>query len=222
MLAGVINWDRVHRYRRGFEARGDEAWPAEMKRVAQEEAWRFHDRIMLTCDRPYSGVSAAELGLAMSEQEWLSASSVLRLEHEFTHYATKRIWGTMSLNLLDETLCDFMGMTLALGAFRAEHFLRFMGLEAYPTLRADGRLGTYTAELTAGAAAVQATLAVHAARRLERLAEGRYDLRQRQRLLLALAPLPLEAHAAAEADELFAASWEAAGQSLATAAMAAR
>lgn len=50
-----------------------------------------------------------------SNQSWLKASTVLRLEHELTHLATKRLLGEMRLNLLDELVADCMGMVAALG-----------------------------------------------------------------------------------------------------------
>lgn len=209
MVAGFINWDRVHSYRREFEAEhGPAGWNAEMARVARQEPWRFHDRVMITCARPYSAVAAADLGLPWDEAEWLRRSDLLRTEHEFTHYATKRVWGAMSLNLLDETLCDFMGMTLALGGFEADSFLRFLGLENFPRVRPDGRLHTYVAELDEEARALEASVVVRAARTLERIAEHHYDPEQRPRMLLSLAVLPLEALASAQADALFAEAWE--------------
>ena len=137
MVAGFINWERVQRYRDAWLAEGgsQDGWPEEMARAAREESWRFYDRFMLTCERPYSDVSASQLGLAMSEADWVEKSTLLRVEHEFTHYATKRAFGAMSLHLFDETIADFMGTTLALGTFRAEWFLRFLGLEAWPAVR---------------------------------------------------------------------------------------
>lgn len=214
MIAGFIDWHRVHQYRREFEAlAGPAAWPDEMKRVAKEEPWRFHDRIMLTCAKPYSAVSAADLGLAIGEDEWVDVSDRLRVEHEFTHYATKRVFGSMSLNLLDETLCDFMGMTHALGRFEAAAFLRFMGLEDFPVVREDGRLTTYTKGLSAAARQLVAAVTVRAAARLEALAERHAG--ERVRMLLALAPLPLDLIASAEGEVAFAESWEAAGRLLA-------
>jgi hypothetical protein len=212
MVAGFINWDRVHAYRRGFEAeQGSAGWSAEMQRVARAEPWRFHDRLMLTCARPYSAVPAAELGLALSEAEWLERSDLLRTEHEFTHYATKRVFGAMSLNLLDETLCDFMGMTLALGSFRSDQFLRFMGLQAFPEVHADGRIHTYTEQLPEAAFPLLCAVTVRASQALERLAGRWYTPAQRSRMLLALCPLTLELLASDAAEDLFAAHWQVAG-----------
>lgn len=215
MIAGFINWDRVHRYRAVFEAEnGPQAWPEEMKRVAKSEPWRFHDRLMLTCARPYSAVSAADLGLDMDEARWLEVSDRLRTEHEFTHYATRRVFGSMSLNLLDETLCDLMGMTHALGRFEAAAFLRFMGLEAFPQVRQDGRLSTYTSELSAAGRQLVAAVTVQAARRLEALWQRHGGAAERVRMLLALAPLPLDLLASEEGEAAFAQSWEHAGRLL--------
>jgi hypothetical protein len=217
MVAGFINWDRVHAYRRGVEAeQGSAGWSAEMQRVARAEPWRFHDRLMLTCARPYSAVCAADLGLALSEDAWLERSDLLRTEHEFTHYATKRVFGAMSLNLLDETLCDFMGMTLALGSFRCDQFLRFMGLHAFPAVHQGGRIHTYTEQLPEAAFPLLCAVTVRASQALERLAERWYTPAQRSRMLLALCPMTLELLASDAAEELFATHWQAAGGLLGT------
>jgi hypothetical protein len=156
-------------------------------------------------------VSAAELGLDMGEDEWLERSTELRVEHEMTHYATRRAYGVMRLNLLDETLCDFMGMTFALGEYRAEWFLRFLGLEGWPAVRASGRIHAYSEGLEGPAFELLAALTVEAARGLGRLAESYYHPRERSRFLLALAPLTLELLASERREEFFQPSFELAG-----------
>jgi hypothetical protein len=212
-VGGFINWDRVHSYRHAWvNEHGDDGWFDEMARVARSEVWRFHDRFVLTCDGPYSGVSAAALGLAIDEAAWLEKSHVLRVEHELTHYATRRVFGSMSLNLLDETICDCMGMTAALGEYRAAHYLRFLGLEAWPELRAEGRVHTYTKELEGPAVELLCSVVVHAAENLETIAERFYDDAQRGRFLLALSSSCLELLASDAAEELFAEAWETAGR----------
>jgi len=207
-VAGFINWERVARYREEWTAGKDAfavelGWSAERSRVAKQEPWRFQDRLMLTCARPYSDCSAAELGLGFDEAEWLRRSDLLRVEHEFTHYATKRVFGKMSLNLLDEALCDCLGATLALGRFEAAWFLRFLGLEAFPEVRAQGRIHTYVKPLEGEAFRLVCALAVEAAAGLERIAAQRYDPAQRGRFLLALCRLDLELLASPQALELF-------------------
>jgi uncharacterized protein DUF7005 len=217
IVTGFNNWDRMNRHRAAWTASVDPAmaervWPAEMARVATSEPWRFRDRLVITCVRPYSGVTAAQLGLDMSEDEWLERSTRLRVEHEFTHYATERVFGVMSLNLLDETLADFMGTTYALDVFRAAWYLRFLGLEAWPEVRTDGRIGTYAAELSPAAFRLLCALVVRAASGLEDLGSCFYDRRARGRFLLALASLTLELLASAEASSLFAGAYERAGR----------
>jgi hypothetical protein len=217
MVAGFINWDRLGRYRagwlRGAGPEGEGLWPGEMARLGMAERWRFQDRFVLTCAQPYSGVPARELGLAMDEQEWLAASTRLRVEHEFTHYATKRVFGHMSLNLLDETFSDFMGTTYALGTFRAAWYLRFLGIDDGPArARPDGRIHTYASKLSPPALALLCAVTAQAARALETLCARFYAPSERGRFLLALAGMTLETLAADEAPALFAESYEAAGR----------
>jgi hypothetical protein len=209
MVSGLVNWDRMRRYRAAWTAQvdpslADSLWPVEMSRVATSERWRYQDRLIIIGVCPYSGVSAAQLGLEMSETEWLERSTTLRVEHEFTHYATQRVYGAMSLNLLDETISDFMGMTHALGRFRASWYLSFLGLEAWPQIRESGRIGTYSGDLSPAGLELLAALAVKAAARLEEIAERFYDPRGRGAFLLALASLTLELLAAEDAVALFA------------------
>jgi hypothetical protein len=46
-------------------------------------------------------------------------------------------------SLHDELIADYAGLVAAAGQFRAEWFLRFMGLENYPAYREGGRLQNY-------------------------------------------------------------------------------
>jgi hypothetical protein len=219
IVTGFNNWERLNRHRARWIASVDPAmaervWPAEMARVAASEPWLFRDRFVITCVRPYSGVTAGQLGIEMSEADWLERSTLLRVEHEFTHYATERVFGVMSLNLLDETLADFMGTTYALGTFRAAWYLRFLGLENWPRVREDGRVRTYAESLSPAAFRLLCTLVVKAAHDLEDLGERFYDPLARGRFLLALASLTLELLSSPEAPALFADAYEAAGSLL--------
>lgn len=217
LVAGFINWDRLARYRaewgRSVPAEAAEGiWPAEMARVGASERWRFQDRFVVTCARPYSGVSARDLGLEIDEEEWLELSTRLRVEHEFTHYATRRVFDVMRLNLLDETIADFMGTTYALGTFRAGWYLRFLGLEGWPEARPDGRIHTYASELSPPAFALLCALAVGASRTLETLCSRFYSAAERGRFLLGLAGMTLELLAAEEAPALFGECYESSGR----------
>jgi hypothetical protein len=90
----------------------------------------------------YGSVPASLVPGGLSEADWLEASTTLRLEHELTHLATKRLLGEMRINLLDELIADCMGMVAALGLFSAELFGRCLG-----SGNDEGRWTTYTNEL---------------------------------------------------------------------------
>jgi len=49
----------------------------------------------------------------------------------------------MGNNLLDELIADYQGIVAALGYFRADWFLHFVGLESFPNYRQGGRLENY-------------------------------------------------------------------------------
>lgn len=224
LIAGLLNWDRVRRYRAAWTVDhlgGD--WGAEMQRVARQEPWRFYDRLMLVCDDVYSGVPAGALGLDIDDAEWLRRSAVLRLEHEFTHYATKRVYGLMRLNMFDEIIADWAGITAALGRFRAAWFLRFLNLpadardgaleRADPTTF-DGRLLAYRDGLDDDALPWLARLLVDAAHGLQRLSDTHYRPAGRARFLLALTRLGLELLASDRRETYFDAAWRQAGRLL--------
>ncbi len=208
LVTGFVNWERVARHKEAWSVGRDPlearfGWPDELRRLAAGETWRYQDRFLVTHVHPYSDVHADALGLDLDEDQWLERSTTLRLEHELTHYATKRVFGAMRLNLLDETLADFMGLTLALGSYRAAWYLRFLGLEAWPHVRGEGRIHTYTEGLSSPALKVLYAIVVRAAQHLEALAAHHFDPQARGRFLLALAAPTLELLASDEAEPLF-------------------
>jgi hypothetical protein len=219
LIAGLINGDRVRRYRDAFLAQPDHSpadWFGEMKRVATSELWRFYDRIMLVCAHPYSGILSRQLGLNLDEDEWLEAAAVVRLEHEFTHYATKRIYNQMRLNLLDEILCDWAGITAAMGRFEARWFLAFLGIELGGRIRPDGRVHTYRGDLNDEAFRLLCGVTLEAARGLEELWRLYAQENNRLRFLVALTRLTLELLACEERKTVFAEAYTQAGQLMGT------
>jgi hypothetical protein len=208
MVAGFNNWGRVADLRRRWEAgelpvAGAAEWSAAFA-VLRERRELYQDRFILLSTGPYSGVPAADMGL--SDDEWRAASLVIRREHECAHYFTRRVLGSMRNNLLDELMADYAGIVAAAGRYRADWFLRFMGLEDEAGCRASGRLGNYRGEpaLSDGAFAVLQRLVRAAAARLEAM-DGALDDRLRTpagraRVLLALASLTLEEMTAPDAE----------------------
>jgi hypothetical protein len=217
-IAGFINWDRVRRHQTAWIAARSSAdgstWAGEMERVMKNERWRFYDRFILLCGKPYSGVSSSELGLDVGEEAWIETSTVLRLEHEFTHYATKRVYDEMKTNVLDEVICDWAGMTKALGGFRADWFLRFLGLESLPRIREDARVLAYVPGLGEDAVALVCRLTARAAAGVEALHDELYAEEERPRFLLALTRLTLELLASEERERYFVAAYDEAGRML--------
>jgi hypothetical protein len=213
MIAGIVNWDRVSTVRAAFlDAGGDRAaWPAEMRRIASFTPGLFHDKVILLADAPYAGRSPAELSLSFDDDGWLAVSTRLRIEHEFAHYATKRLYGTMRLNLLDELIADAMGMTYALNGFSAHWFLTALGLGAWPEVLPTGRVHTYCASLSQGAFREVVPLVIDAAKRLERLTRDYALPGTRPRYLLTLTTLDLPRLAAADGDTAWCEGWEWAG-----------
>lgn len=159
VVAGYNNWDRIRRAGGSWE-------------ILDKSA--YQDRFLLISDGPYSGVPARELGL--SDDEWRAQSVRLRLEHEAAHYFTRRVLHSMKNQVHDELIADWAGTRAAAGRFRADWFLRFMGLEHFPRYREGGRLQNYRtspAPLSDGAFRVLQQLTCRAALTVERFERSR-------------------------------------------------
>jgi hypothetical protein len=101
----------------------------------------YQDRLVLLSEGFYSNVPAEVMSL--STEEWRRLSLTIRLEHEGTHYLTLRLFSSMRNHLLDELIADYAGIVAACGHYRADWFLRFLGLEDFPRYREGGRLENY-------------------------------------------------------------------------------
>ncbi|WP_420128811.1 DUF7005 family protein [Longimicrobium sp.] len=200
MVAGYNNWGRVAEVRRRWEAGevdagGARDWSTAFARLKPRKEL-YQDRFVLLSSGPYSGVPAE--AMEMEPEEWSRASITIRLEHECTHYFTRRVLGSMRNNLLDELLADYAGIVAATGRFRADWFLRFMGLDVEDGCRADGRIWTYRGDppLSDAAFAVLQRLVRAAVARVKEVDGGLDDGFRaplgRARVLLALAELTLE------------------------------
>jgi len=172
MVAGYNNWDRIAQLRRRWEADYSGAdpaadWSAHFRGDVVPDKAAYQDRFILLSRGPYSDISASALGL--DNDEWLDLSTTIRLEHECTHYLTKRALGCMRNNIFDELLADYAGIVAACGEFRSDWFLHFLGLEDEGTYRAGGRLENYVGDppLSAGAFGVLCDLLRGAAGVLE-------------------------------------------------------
>lgn len=210
MVSGYNNWSRINELRRAWEAldpsaRETTTWAEELQRI-QGRRELYQDRFILLSDGPYSAVPAADLGLA--DEEWRELSLAIRRDHECTHYFTRRLFGSMRNNALDELIADWAGITGATGRFRADWFLRFMGLEDHPCFRAGARLEIYRGDppLSDGAFRILQRLLVAAAENLERLDAWLSEIPRtpagRALALATLASLRLEELASADAEDL--------------------
>jgi hypothetical protein len=204
MVAGYNNWERIHRLRTRhtagtLDAGGAGTWAEAFARIRSQKEL-YQDRFILLSTGPYSGVAGADLGL--EEEAWLRASRTVRLEHECTHYFTRRVLGHMRSHLLDEVVADFVGISCAAGEYRAGWFLRFMGLEHPERYRPGGRLEHYrgTPPLSDDAFVLLQALVRSAAARLETAARNHPGIcttaQGRARCILTLASLTLSEMAA--------------------------
>lgn len=171
MVAGYNNWDRIRRYRQQWEKDNpldcsEAEWEQEFKRLIPLKHC-YQDRFIILSNGFYSNVLPQDIGL--SESEWRHLSITIRLEHECTHYFTKRVFNSMRNNALDELIADYRGIIAANGNYRADWFLHFMGLESFPNYRASGRLQNYRGQppLSNGAFKILQALIRDAAQNIE-------------------------------------------------------
>jgi hypothetical protein len=214
MVGGFNNWARIGKLRRRWESldarcRQTDTWQEELARIARSPEL-FRDRFILLWDGPYSGVPGDELGV--DPERWRRLSLRIRRDHECVHYLTVRLFGRMRNHAFDELLADYSGMVAAIGRFRADWFLRFMGIESSGRIRPGGRLWIYRGDPPLADRALQGLGALlrGAAGNLERLdaswlGEDR-SLEARSRALAALALLRLDELAGPAAEDLLAES----------------
>ena len=210
IVGGYNNWHRISLYKEKWRAQNpqhssESDWKAEFKRIIPHKEL-YQDRFILLSPGFYSNVKPAQLGL--TESEWQKLSLEIRLEHECTHYLTRRFFGSMRNNLMDELIADYRGIVAAIGYYRADWFLEFLGLESFPVYRQGGRLENYRGEppLSDRAFKILQTLVKTAAENLEYFDRKYYSKGSRNSLeevsmLIALTSLTLEELASSSAEK---------------------
>lgn len=146
---GLVNWDRLHALEKNWlPAHSAETWSQEFSKNVLPVPALYKDRVIVLSRKPYSHVFAE--ALTLTEDDWLTHSLVIRLEHECTHLYTLKRFGCAANNLHDELIADYIGISKALGNYSKEWMLAFMGLEAYPNYRKGARLENYVGHATLG------------------------------------------------------------------------
>ena len=123
-------------------------------------------RFIILSAKPYSNVTAEELELDKSI--WAEKSVLIRRSHECTHFFTKQRYGIANNILHDELMADFIGLYDAFGFYKAEWFLKFMGI-----IEGNGnRLIVYTKDLAPKVKEAVTVLISQAAYYLEKWSES--------------------------------------------------
>jgi hypothetical protein len=197
----------VFALRREWEAlnpqnRSDAAWSVAFAEIVPRKEL-YQDLFVVLSSGPYSGVGAAEMGV--SEEEWKRTSLTIRLEHEAAHLFTRQALGAMRNSILDELIADFAGIVAATGRYRADWFLRFLGLESPSCCRPGGRIHNYRGAppLSDGAFSVLQAVVRRAAEQLEQFHAGSprasSPVIENARTIVALASVGLEGVASDDA-----------------------
>lgn len=145
IVSGFNNWDRIHQYRQQWEVENVgncslDNWEREFQKLIPQKQL-YQDKFIILSNTFYSNISAKDIKL--EELQWLQLSLTIRLEHECTHYFTHRLFNSMRNNIFDELIADYRGIIAAIGYYRCDWFLRFLGLELFPQYREGGRLENY-------------------------------------------------------------------------------
>jgi hypothetical protein len=210
IVARYNNWDRIRTLRLEWEASRDyppaqHEWATEFRLYIKLFPALYQDSFIILSQGDYSGIAAEAMGVP--EPVWRRYSHQIRLTHECTHYATFRLFGSMRNNVLDELIADYWGIRRALGRYRADWFLRFMGDDG-AKWRDNGRIQTYRGDpsLSDEAFRILQGLLRQAAHNLERvdreMADELATAVAQQQLLTTLTQFTLEELSSAEAVRL--------------------
>lgn len=147
LINGINNWQKIAVLKSDWLTVNPEGnWSQEFYMNVLPNPSLYQDKLIIISTKPYSNVSAQQLGL--DESLWLSYSILIREEHECTHLYTLKKFGTASNNLHDELIADYIGIVKTIGKYNKSWMLMFMGLENYPEYRQGARLENYIADNT--------------------------------------------------------------------------
>ena len=164
--SGVDHGSVVRRHHGGGVA-GVDQWNTAMPLLDKADPTRFRDRLLIVHDDVYAGLEAIDLDPPLDPVTWLEKSRIIRHHHEFAHYATRRLFQNMRLNLHDEIIADSMGFMAAFGRFDSTLFLRAMGIEPDRVPVSEARAWTYVQGLKEPDVLEACQLTIDAARNVE-------------------------------------------------------
>jgi len=145
LINGLINWQKIAILKSDWLATHTaENWSKEFYMNILPNDSLYKDKLIIISTKPYSNVSAKQLGL--NESLWLSYSISIREQHECTHLYTLKKFGLASNNLHDELIADYIGIVKTIGKYNKSWMLMFMGLENYPKYRQGARLENYISD----------------------------------------------------------------------------
>ena len=147
-VRGLINWEKIRRYREEFFLGGGTNWNSEYLRFTAEKR-NYLDTLILLSEGSYSGLQAEQAGL--SAEEWKEKSLTIRTWHELTHFVCRSLYPDDADVIRDEVVADMIGLMAAFGSYDAHLAELFLGVEGQ-CFREGGRLSHYVREDPAPAA----------------------------------------------------------------------
>ena len=145
LINGLNNWQKIASLKSDWLASHTlDKWSKEFYLNVLPSYSLYKDKLIIISTKPYSNVSAKQLGL--NESLWLSYSLSIREKHECTHLYTLKKFGIASNNLHDELIADYIGIVKTIGKYNKSWMFMFMGLENYPKYRQGARLENYVSD----------------------------------------------------------------------------
>ncbi|MBR0043317.1 MAG: hypothetical protein IJP56_00560 [Synergistaceae bacterium] len=143
--------------------KGDRSQAGDISQMGASFIFSKTQRFLALSNKYYSNTPPEFVNL--ETEEWRGKSAIIRLEHECTHYYTKKFYGSASNNLRDELIADFVGLYEAFKFYNAKLFQHFMGLD--DVNNQAGRLSLYTVGLSKNVQEIIKQIAVTSSNWLE-------------------------------------------------------
>ena len=152
LITGLINWEKIHRFRSKYILSGGKDWSGAFREFTSVPE-NYRDSIILMSTGPYSNVPAsaaahllqnggdadgstaadadgcAPAADAETEKAWLEKSQIIRRTHELTHFIVRKQHPGQKDAMRDEIVADAIGIIAAFGRYDAALAERFLGIE---------------------------------------------------------------------------------------------
>lgn len=126
MISGIIDWSKINKHKKEYEASGYLDWNTEFKRFTTNK--ENYQTILLVVGRGgYSALDYSETAYTLPE--WEKISLDIRIYHEFTHFICRHRYGKSQDPIWDEIVADSIGLISAIGCYDVSLAKKFLGIQ---------------------------------------------------------------------------------------------